>query len=230
MSDTDGARWCDANGRWHEGPPPAGWWQANDGRWFPPLPAPPPDPSTWRLPVPPPPRHVASEESGIWSRIWSTYGRWPTGARIGAPLVAGILVVGLVGSLIEPRELETVERDEPVSTTVPRTTITTLATTTTSTTTTTVPPTTTTEPPPSTTAPPPPPTTAPPPPPTTVPPTTTAPAPRCHPSYRPCVPIASDVDCRGFGDGPVFVDGPIEVIGPDEYNLDRNDNGIGCEF
>jgi hypothetical protein len=32
------------------------------------------------------------------------------------------------------------------------------------------------------------------------------PAPKCHPSYSPCVPIASDVDCLGGGgNGPAYV-------------------------
>lgn len=52
----------------------------------------------------------------------------------------------------------------------------------------------------------------------------------CHPSYDPCVPIASDVDCAGGGgDGPVFVKGPIRVIGPDVYRLDRDGDAIACE-
>lgn len=53
---------------------------------------------------------------------------------------------------------------------------------------------------------------------------------QCHPSYDPCVPIASDVDCAGGnGNGPVYVDGPIKVIGPDEYQLDRDGDGIACD-
>ena len=52
----------------------------------------------------------------------------------------------------------------------------------------------------------------------------------CHPSYDPCVPIASDVDyAGGSGNGPVYVEGPIKVIGPDVYGLDRDGDGIGCE-
>lgn len=52
----------------------------------------------------------------------------------------------------------------------------------------------------------------------------------CHPSYDPCVPIADDVDCAGGGgDGPGYVVGPIKVIGPDEYRLDSNGDGVGCE-
>lgn len=52
----------------------------------------------------------------------------------------------------------------------------------------------------------------------------------CHPSYTPCVPIASDVDCKpGSGNGPAYVRGPITVIGADEYGLDADNDGIGCE-
>jgi hypothetical protein len=52
----------------------------------------------------------------------------------------------------------------------------------------------------------------------------------CHPSYDPCVPIASDVDCAGgSGNGPEYVEGPVRVIGRDEYGLDRDGDGIGCE-
>jgi hypothetical protein len=75
-----------------------------------------------------------------------------------------------------------------------------------------------------------PPTVAAPPPPSPPPPTA---APRggagCHPSYTPCVPITSDVDCAGgSGNGPAYV-GRVTVIGPDEYGLDRDGDGIGCE-
>lgn len=76
-------------------------------------------------------------------------------------------------------------------------------------------------------------------PPTTVPPTT-APLPQpvvadasaddCHPSYDPCVPFASDVDCAGgSGNGPVYVAGPVTVVGSDPYRLDADGDGIGCE-
>ncbi|NLE80548.1 MAG: hypothetical protein GX610_13360 [Rhodococcus sp.] len=55
------------------------------------------------------------------------------------------------------------------------------------------------------------------------------PAQNCHSSYDPCVPIASDVDCEGGnGNGPVYT-GPVRVTGPDEYGLDRNNDGFGCE-
>jgi hypothetical protein len=53
----------------------------------------------------------------------------------------------------------------------------------------------------------------------------------CHPSYEgECVPIASDADCAsGSGNGPAYVKGPVYVVGPDEYDLDRDGDGVGCE-
>jgi hypothetical protein len=53
----------------------------------------------------------------------------------------------------------------------------------------------------------------------------------CHPSYEgACVPIASDVDCEGGnGDGPEYVRGPVYVVGPDDYELDRDGDGVACE-
>jgi hypothetical protein len=60
--------------------------------------------------------------------------------------------------------------------------------------------------------------------------TTTKAASNCDPNYKPCVPIASDVDCAGgSGNGPAYVQGPVYVIGTDIYDLDRDGNGIGCE-
>ena len=55
--------------------------------------------------------------------------------------------------------------------------------------------------------------------------------PRCDPNYAGgCVPIASDVDCAGGGgNGPAYVEGPVTVIGQDIYDLDRDNDGIGCE-
>src|SRR5262245_21112845 len=54
---------------------------------------------------------------------------------------------------------------------------------------------------------------------------------RCHPSYEGvCVPVASDVDCAGGqGNGPEYVRGPVYVVGPDEYELDRDGDGVACE-
>lgn len=53
----------------------------------------------------------------------------------------------------------------------------------------------------------------------------------CHPSYEgECVPITSDADCAsGSGNGPAYVDGPVRVVGPDEYDLDRDGDGVACE-
>ncbi|MBC7303650.1 MAG: hypothetical protein H5T78_22215 [Nocardia sp.] len=51
----------------------------------------------------------------------------------------------------------------------------------------------------------------------------------CHSSYDPCVPITSDVDCEGGnGNGPSYT-GPVRVIGPDDYGLDADNDGLGCE-
>lgn len=58
------------------------------------------------------------------------------------------------------------------------------------------------------------------------------PEPDCHSSYEgACLkPDASDYDCKGgSGNGPYYVQGPIKVVGPDEYDLDSDNDGIGCE-
>ncbi|MFI6821685.1 G5 domain-containing protein [Micromonospora sp. NPDC050187] len=53
---------------------------------------------------------------------------------------------------------------------------------------------------------------------------------RCDPNYSGCVPIASDVDCAGgSGNGPAYVSGPVRVIGSDIYDLDRDNDGYGCD-
>jgi len=73
--------------------------------------------------------------------------------------------------------------------------------------------------------PPPPPTTQPPPPPTT-------PSRSCHPSYEgACLdPTASDYDCAGgSGNGPKYVQGPVKVRPPDPFDLDADNDGLGCE-
>ncbi len=44
----------------------------------------------------------------------------------------------------------------------------------------------------------------------------------CHPSYSPCVPTGRDYDCGELG-------GPYTVTGPDEYRLDGDNDGVGCE-
>lgn len=51
----------------------------------------------------------------------------------------------------------------------------------------------------------------------------------CDPNYGDCVPAADDVDCEDEdGDGPAYVAGPVEIIGTDVYDLDPDDDGIGC--
>ena len=75
-----------------------------------------------------------------------------------------------------------------------------------------------------------PPTTAPPT--TTAAPVTTAPAVSCHSSYS-NVCLAGgvgDYDCAGgSGNGPNYVQGPVYVVGYDEFDLDREGDGVGCE-
>ena len=63
-----------------------------------------------------------------------------------------------------------------------------------------------------------------------VPPPEPQPAERCHPSYDPCLdPSSSDYDCEGgSGDGPDYT-GPVTVTGSDDYDLDSDDSGTGCE-
>lgn len=49
---------------------------------------------------------------------------------------------------------------------------------------------------------------------------------KCHPSYSPCLPIVDDLDCpdvRAMGKAPV------KVKGPDDYRLDGDGDGIGCD-
>lgn len=43
-------------------------------------------------------------------------------------------------------------------------------------------------------------------------------------------PDVSDVDCEGGnGNVPYYVRGPVYVVGPDDYELDRDGDGIACE-
>ena len=52
---------------------------------------------------------------------------------------------------------------------------------------------------------------------------------KCTPGYSPCLPPASDYDCRGgSGNGPKYT-GPVRVTGSDPYHLDKNRDGKGCE-
>jgi hypothetical protein len=53
----------------------------------------------------------------------------------------------------------------------------------------------------------------------------------CHTSYTgACLdPNASDYDCAGgSGDGPKYT-GTVTVVGPDEFGLDGDSDGVGCE-
>lgn len=54
--------------------------------------------------------------------------------------------------------------------------------------------------------------------------------PSCHPSYSGCLnPNASDYDCAGgSGNGPYYT-GAVQVVGYDEFDLDRDGDGWGCE-
>jgi hypothetical protein len=64
------------------------------------------------------------------------------------------------------------------------------------------------------------------------PPPPTAPASNCDPSYPDvCLdPTVEDYDCEGgSGNGPRYVDGPIRVRPPDQFGLDSDGDGWGCE-
>ena len=64
------------------------------------------------------------------------------------------------------------------------------------------------------------------------PPPQTTSAPNCDPSYPDvCLdPAVEDYDCAGGpGNGPEYVEGPIRVRPPDQFDLDREGNGWGCE-
>ncbi len=52
----------------------------------------------------------------------------------------------------------------------------------------------------------------------------------CHPNYSGCLKMnVGDYDCaKGSGNGPNYT-GPVEVYGADPFDLDRNNNGWGCE-
>lgn len=56
--------------------------------------------------------------------------------------------------------------------------------------------------------------------------TSSEPEPVCHASYDPCLPIVDDLDCP---DVVALGAAPVTVIGPDDYGLDADDDGIGCE-
>ena len=49
---------------------------------------------------------------------------------------------------------------------------------------------------------------------------------KCHPSYSPCLPIVDDLDCP---DVKAMGKAPVTIKGPDDYRLDRDGDGLGCE-
>ena len=53
----------------------------------------------------------------------------------------------------------------------------------------------------------------------------------CHPSYTgACLKADSpDYDCKGGdGNGPDYIGGGVRVVGRDDYDLDRDGNGVAC--
>ncbi len=67
-------------------------------------------------------------------------------------------------------------------------------------------------------------------PPVTEPPTTATPPPTAPPcNYDPCLPLPGDYDCNTSANGPNYVSGTVRVIGQDVHDLDRDNDGVGCE-
>lgn len=64
------------------------------------------------------------------------------------------------------------------------------------------------------------------------PPPPPPPGPSCHPSsyVGACLIVGiGDYDCAGgSGNGPNYT-GPVQVVGPDKFDLDRDNDGLGCE-
>ncbi len=50
--------------------------------------------------------------------------------------------------------------------------------------------------------------------------------PSCHPSYQPCLPLVDDLNCPEV---VALGAAPVTVVGPDDYGLDADGDGIGCE-
>jgi hypothetical protein len=50
--------------------------------------------------------------------------------------------------------------------------------------------------------------------------------PTCHPSYDPCLPVVEDLNCP---DVVAMGAAPVTVVGPDDYGLDADHDGVGCE-
>jgi hypothetical protein len=94
MSGAHANWWMDAGCRWHQGAPPPGWWQAPNGRWHPPSPDDPTDDLMTSAPVGG--AHPAG--AGRGPNLWQTYRSWPRWARLTGPIVAFLLVVGVLGA------------------------------------------------------------------------------------------------------------------------------------
>jgi hypothetical protein len=56
--------------------------------------------------------------------------------------------------------------------------------------------------------------------------TSTGPEDACHPSYVPCLPSVDDLNCS---DVVALGAAPVMVIGADDYDLDSDHDGVGCE-
>jgi hypothetical protein len=56
--------------------------------------------------------------------------------------------------------------------------------------------------------------------------TSSGPDDECHPSYVPCLPSVGDLNCS---DVVALGAAPVMVIGPDDYGLDSDHDGVGCE-
>jgi hypothetical protein len=48
----------------------------------------------------------------------------------------------------------------------------------------------------------------------------------CAPGYSPCLPVTGDLNCSDIPDSKK----PIRVTGRDQYELDRDDDGVACEL
>ncbi len=162
-------------------------------------------------------------------RAWAAFRSWPRWAQITAWMVLVFAVLAAVGGESNGREVATRPASEADLAELPQVTTTTLQPTTTRRPTTTAVPTTTTLAPTTTAVP------------ITTPAIVTAPPPAappaaeeegCHSSYEGvCLPFASDVDCAGgSGNGPVYTSAEnFSIVGPDEYGLDSDNDGLGCE-
>jgi hypothetical protein len=94
MSGAKAKWWMDARCRWHQGTPPPGWWQAPNGRWHPPS----HDDLTDELTTSPPEGDAHLAGRGRGANLWQTYRSWPRWARLAGPIVAFLLVVGVLAA------------------------------------------------------------------------------------------------------------------------------------